>query len=109
MLEDTAGMLLGSATLSAPPASVIARRLACVLFDADVQFGGDVSCTARPGIDADTEWDSMGVFSGNCVLRDNGIQFTYTSIETAPYNCTAIQLHHIITQHKTPLFASYVP
>lgn len=25
-----------------------------------------------PGIDADSQWDAPGVFSGNCVIRDNG-------------------------------------
>ena len=25
-----------------------------------------------PGVDADSQWDSVGVFSGNCALRDNG-------------------------------------
>ena len=25
-----------------------------------------------PGIDADSEWDAVGVFSGNCAIRDNG-------------------------------------
>mmetsp|Transcript_12315 Transcript_12315/g.43408 ORF Transcript_12315/g.43408 Transcript_12315/m.43408 type:complete len:625 (+) Transcript_12315:47-1921(+) len=38
-----------------------------------------------PGVEADSEWDALGVFSGNCVLRDHaGIVCIYSGFKRVP-------------------------